>query len=68
MDVDVASGKADLKLFSIVMEDNGVFECRVQIPRDDTGKLGDTTRLLVLGNLSLTWCLWGGDKCFFFFA
>ncbi|CAF99825.1 unnamed protein product [Tetraodon nigroviridis] len=54
LDYDVALGKADLKLSSITLADNKVFECRVQIPGDDEGKLADTARLVVLGNLFLS--------------
>lgn len=50
MDIDVATGKADLKLNFITLTDNKVFECRVQIPGDDEGKLADTAKLVVLGN------------------
>ena len=52
LDVDVVKGKANLKLFSIAIADNKEFECRVQIPGDDEGKLADTARLVVLGNIS----------------
>nr|XP_046247699.1 cell surface A33 antigen-like [Scatophagus argus] len=48
LDVDIAKGKADLKLSSIALVDNKVFECRVQIPGDDEGKPADTARLVVL--------------------
>ncbi|KAM7014892.1 LOW QUALITY PROTEIN: cell surface A33 antigen-like [Tautogolabrus adspersus] len=48
LDVDVAKGKADLKLNGITLGDNKVFECRVQIPGDDEGKPADTARLVVL--------------------
>ncbi|XP_068455515.1 cell surface A33 antigen-like [Clinocottus analis] len=48
LDVDVAKGKADLKLSSITKMDNKEFECRVQIPGDDEGTPSDTTRLVVL--------------------
>nr|XP_046247726.1 cell surface A33 antigen-like [Scatophagus argus] len=48
LDVDIAKGKADLKLSSIALADNKVFECRVQIPGDDEGKLADMARLVVL--------------------
>uniref|UniRef100_A0A671WZ22 Ig-like domain-containing protein n=1 Tax=Sparus aurata TaxID=8175 RepID=A0A671WZ22_SPAAU len=48
LDIDVATGKANLKLFSIKLADNKVFECRVQIPGDDEGKRADTARLVVL--------------------
>uniref|UniRef100_UPI0037E9A1DB cell surface A33 antigen-like n=1 Tax=Semicossyphus pulcher TaxID=241346 RepID=UPI0037E9A1DB len=48
MDVDVPKGQANLKLNSITLGDNKIFECRVQIPGDDEGKPADTTRLVVL--------------------
>lgn len=48
MDVDIGSGKANLKLNSITLQDNKNFECRVQIPRDDEGKPAANTRLVVL--------------------
>lgn len=51
LDKDVTKGKANLNLFSITLADNKVFECRVLIPSDDEGKLADTARLVVLGNL-----------------
>lgn len=50
VDVDVAQGKANLKLSSITMADNKVYECRVQIPHDDEGKPVDRAKLVVLGN------------------
>lgn len=53
LDVDVAKGKANLKITSISLADNNkVFECRVQIPNDDEGKRVDTARLVVLGDTS----------------
>ncbi|XP_077420954.1 coxsackievirus and adenovirus receptor homolog [Vanacampus margaritifer] len=48
MDVNLATGKADLKLLSITLADNKEFECRVQIPGDTEGTLFDSTRLVVL--------------------
>ncbi|XP_071344852.1 cell surface A33 antigen-like isoform X2 [Trachinotus anak] len=48
VDVDIPSGKANLKLSSITLADNKFFECRVQIPGDDEGKPADTARLVVL--------------------
>lgn len=48
MDVNVATGKADLKLNSITLADNKNFECRVMIPKDDEGKPAANTRLVVL--------------------
>ncbi|XP_056871409.1 cell surface A33 antigen-like [Takifugu flavidus] len=56
LDVDVDQGKANLKLSSIKMEDNKVFECRVQIPRDDEGKPVDTAKLVVLVAPSVPIC------------
>lgn len=53
LDVDFARGKSNLKLFSITLEDNRDFTCRVQIPGFDEG-LSDMTKLVVLGNLSLS--------------
>ena len=50
---DIARGKADLKLRSITLQDNKVFSCRLQIPKDDEGKLVDSVRLVVLGNLRI---------------
>lgn len=55
LDVDVASGKANLKLSSLTLAENTVFKCRVQIPGDDKGKISDTARLVVLGNISLSY-------------
>ncbi|XP_059200702.1 cell surface A33 antigen-like [Centropristis striata] len=48
LDVDLATGKANLKLSQITQQDNKLYECRVQIPMDDEGKTADTTRLVVL--------------------
>ncbi|XP_054627182.1 cell surface A33 antigen-like [Dunckerocampus dactyliophorus] len=48
VDINVASGKADLRLSSIRLEDNKEFECRVNIPGDDEGKPAATTQLVVL--------------------
>ncbi|XP_041647153.1 cell surface A33 antigen-like [Cheilinus undulatus] len=56
VDVDVAKGKADLKLNRITLEDNKDFECRVQIPGDDEGKPADTARLIVLVAPSIPIC------------
>lgn len=51
LDVDLKAGKANLKLSSITLADNKVFECRVQILGDDEGKPADTARLVVLGKV-----------------
>ncbi|CAJ1049476.1 cell surface A33 antigen-like [Xyrichtys novacula] len=48
IDVDVAKGRANLKLNRITLQDNKMFECRVLIPGDDEGTPADTTRLVVL--------------------
>ncbi|KAM8876586.1 glycoprotein A33 (transmembrane), paralog a [Synchiropus picturatus] len=48
LDIDRKTGKADLKLTSITLNDNKVFQCRVQIPGDDEGKPAATSRLVVL--------------------
>ncbi|KAK1891707.1 Cell surface A33 antigen [Dissostichus eleginoides] len=48
LDVDVPRGKANLKLSNIKLEDNKLFECRLQIPSDDEGTPAATTRLVVL--------------------
>lgn len=56
LDHNVASRKVDLKLNNIMLTDNKKFECKVQIPGDDEGKLSDTTRLLVLGKKCSVQC------------
>lgn len=48
VDVDVGSGKANLKLNSITLDENRSFECRVQIPGDDEGTPADTVLMVVL--------------------
>ncbi|XP_060890998.1 cell surface A33 antigen-like isoform X3 [Labrus mixtus] len=48
LDVDIAKGKADLKLHRITLDDNKVFECRILVPGDDEGQPADTARLVVL--------------------
>ncbi|XP_061132339.1 glycoprotein A33 (transmembrane), paralog a [Syngnathus typhle] len=48
MDVNLATGKADLRISSITLAENKEFECRVQIPGDTEGTLFDSTRLVVL--------------------
>lgn len=48
LDVDIKAEKANLKISSITLKDNKVFECRVQIPGDDEGSPAETTRLVVL--------------------
>ncbi|XP_040887242.1 cell surface A33 antigen-like [Toxotes jaculatrix] len=48
LDIDVPTGKADLKLSSITLADNKNFVCRVQIPGDDEGNPSDSRQLVVL--------------------
>ncbi|KAM8894166.1 cell surface A33 antigen-like [Spinachia spinachia] len=48
VDVNIATGKANLKLKSIKLEDNKEYKCQVQIPNDDVGNLAATTTLVVL--------------------
>ncbi|XP_036952388.1 cell surface A33 antigen-like [Acanthopagrus latus] len=56
LDVDVFKGKADLKLSSITLADNKEFQCSVQIPGDDEGKLSDKAQLVVLVAPSIPIC------------
>lgn len=44
---DFSTGKAFLRLSSVTVEDDKIYECRVMIPGDDEGKPADTTRLVV---------------------
>ncbi|KAM9816638.1 glycoprotein A33 (transmembrane), paralog a [Neosynchiropus ocellatus] len=48
LDIDMKTGKANLKLSSITLSDNKVFECRAQILGDDEGVPAATARLVVL--------------------
>ncbi|CAL8246417.1 unnamed protein product [Lota lota] len=48
LDLDLPNGKVDLKLNRITLQDNTMFSCRVQIPKDDKGTLSDSVRLVVL--------------------
>ncbi|KAK7912946.1 hypothetical protein WMY93_013157 [Mugilogobius chulae] len=48
LDVDIATGKADLKLFSIGPNDERSYMCRVQIPGDDVGAMSDVAALKVI--------------------
>ncbi|XP_060923530.1 cell surface A33 antigen-like [Limanda limanda] len=45
---DPRTGQANLKLSSITLADNKMFECRVMIPGDDEGKPAANVRLVVL--------------------
>ncbi|KAJ0001679.1 hypothetical protein NQD34_001475 [Periophthalmus magnuspinnatus] len=48
LDVDIQTGKVNLKLFSISLDDNRRFVCRLQIPGDGEGTPADTVELVVL--------------------
>ncbi|XP_068173294.1 cell surface A33 antigen-like [Antennarius striatus] len=48
LDVDIPSGKANLQLYNVGLQDNKMFECRVTIPGDDEGQPFDKTNLTVL--------------------
>ncbi|KAL6112865.1 gpa33 [Pungitius sinensis] len=61
LDVNIATGKADLKLSSIQLDDNKEFRCQVQIPKDDVGKLAATTTLVVLVAPSTPMCALKGN-------
>ncbi|KAG7231662.1 hypothetical protein INR49_004198 [Caranx melampygus] len=56
IDVDLLSGKANLKLSSVMLTDSSTYECRVLIPGDDEGKPADSARLVVLGAPSTPVC------------
>ena len=49
LEKDIPTGKANLRLLSIGLQDNKDFECHILIPGDDKGVLAATTRLIVLG-------------------
>ncbi|XP_062312200.1 cell surface A33 antigen [Osmerus eperlanus] len=46
--VDLAKKESALTLNRVTLQDNREFQCRVQIPRDDEGKLAAITSVLVL--------------------
>lgn len=52
-DIDIATGKANLKISKITLAENKEFQCRVLIPGDDEGTPADNARLVVLGNIVL---------------
>ncbi|XP_068614902.1 cell surface A33 antigen-like [Brachionichthys hirsutus] len=56
LEVNVATGKANLKLSSITLEDNKVFVCRVTIRGDDEGTPVASARLVVLVAPSVPVC------------
>ncbi|KAL7852710.1 hypothetical protein SRHO_G00184950 [Serrasalmus rhombeus] len=45
---DLAKGIANLQLSSVTSKETRVFQCKVSIPGDKTGKLSDTTKVVVL--------------------
>lgn len=45
---DIAKGIANLQLISLTSAESRVFECKVNIPKDKTGKPADTTKVVVL--------------------
>lgn len=51
LDVDIPSGRFNLKLSSVTLNENKKFKCHVQA-KGDTSKSSATTRVLVLGNIS----------------
>ncbi|XP_038853048.1 cell surface A33 antigen-like [Salvelinus namaycush] len=65
LEQDMAKGVANLKLSSIGLQDNRLFECRVSIPKDDKGQLADTTRLVVLVAPSVPICKIDGRAEYF---
>ncbi|XP_029112482.1 glycoprotein A33 (transmembrane), paralog a [Scleropages formosus] len=48
MKPDINTGQANLILSGVTMQENHMFECSVQIPKDTKGQLSDKTRLIVL--------------------
>ncbi|XP_063067662.1 glycoprotein A33 (transmembrane), paralog a [Engraulis encrasicolus] len=48
LDYDISKGRVNLKLNNVMLSDNKMFECKVQILGDDEGKVSDSVRLLVL--------------------
>nr|XP_046196349.1 cell surface A33 antigen-like [Oncorhynchus gorbuscha] len=65
LEQDLAKGVANLKLSSIGLQDNRLFDCRVAIPKDDKGQLADTTRLVVLVAPSVPVCKIDGKAEYF---
>ncbi|XP_062390555.1 cell surface A33 antigen-like [Sardina pilchardus] len=45
---DIAAGISTLSFSRVTMQENRVFQCKVQIPMDNDGQSADTTRLVVL--------------------
>uniref|UniRef100_A0A4W5NLS3 Ig-like domain-containing protein n=1 Tax=Hucho hucho TaxID=62062 RepID=A0A4W5NLS3_9TELE len=65
LEQDIAKGVANLKLSSIGLMDNRLFECRVSIPKDEKGQLADTTQLVVLVAPSVPICKIDGRAEYF---
>ncbi|XP_037399096.1 glycoprotein A33 (transmembrane), paralog a isoform X2 [Pygocentrus nattereri] len=53
---DLAKGIANLQLSSVTSKETRVFQCKVSIPGDKTGKLSDTTKIVVLVAPSVPEC------------
>ncbi|KAL7852709.1 hypothetical protein SRHO_G00184940 [Serrasalmus rhombeus] len=53
---DLAKGIANLQLSSLTSKETRVFQCKVSIPGDKTGKLSDTTKVVVLVAPSVPEC------------
>lgn len=51
IDADLLNGKADLIIKNVEMEDNMIFECRVQIRGDIDGTNSNSATLVVLGKI-----------------
>lgn len=51
LDVDIPSGKFNLKLSSATLNDNKKFKCHIKA-KSDTSKSYATTRIVVLGKIS----------------
>lgn len=50
-DVQSTSGVSTLSFSHVTMQENRVFQCKVQIPGDNDGEPSDTTQLVVLGKM-----------------
>ncbi|XP_062383236.1 cell surface A33 antigen-like [Sardina pilchardus] len=48
LDHNIPGRSVNLKLNNIALADNKQYECKIQVPGDDEGKLTDTARLVVL--------------------
>ncbi|KAM6979918.1 glycoprotein A33 (transmembrane), paralog a [Aplochiton taeniatus] len=48
LDIDIATGKANLQLAAVTLDENHIFRCHILIPGDNAGKPEANTRLVVL--------------------